>query len=90
MALLYAFIGARRLLGAAGLRDDQHLLLHCVRGVFFSVFFGIAPGEPKDWTSLSKKRPGHVVNVPGVHFYACAIITPRGAFTNIITVEYTS
>lgn len=63
------FIGARHLVGAAGLRQDQHpaavVFAECVRGVLLFIVFCIAPGGEKGVRYLFRKRPGHIVNAPG-------------------------
>ena len=64
--VINAFIGARRLAGAAGLRHDQHIsvavvLLPCASEVcvFFLDYFWNCPGEPKNLIFFFRKRPVH-------------------------------
>ena len=89
--VLCAFIGAGRLLGAAGLRHDLHLLLLqcrcCVRGVYLVGGGFYRPGEAKGPFFFPQKTPRPRSKRPGVPFYACTITMPRGAFTSIINVH---
>ena len=69
-------------LGVAGLRHDQHLLLLqgscwlCVRGVSFFCSFFFAPGGQK--APDPRKRPGHAVNAPGCFFTRAKSQRPEG------------
>ena len=85
------FVGDGCLVGTAGLRHDQHLLLPCcycvrVRGArFFSCIF-VSPLGAKSSATFFQKTPQYHGKRPGVFFFTCKIAAYRGAFTPNIVI----